>query len=144
MVLPWPNNRKCFVMNTWELWWLPTRTQVTHLCEKIRKSQTASNNFSSLVFSQKINFKTKIKLFHTVSWCANLGMEGTWTSWKITIFFLKKISPFIPNYLLLVQTGLSKMYLYTHRLHLRYINKVQNISEEVTENINPRDVWPKT
>lgn len=105
-----------------------------HLIAKLSRAKLGLNSFGSVLFSNKnINFAKKLRLFHATSrsvLCYGAQVWG-WQQFdeveKIQRFFLKKIFGLpqnTPTYFLLLETGLNSMYMYTYRLHIRYVGKV--------------------
>lgn len=108
----------------------------THLQEKLQKSKTAINATWQNCFNNKyIAHCKKYKVFESVSESVLFYAAQVWggmrfeTVEKLLRFYIKRIfrmPPNSPNYMVMLETGLSPLFIKTLKLHIIKVMKMPN------------------
>lgn len=111
-----------------------------HLVGKLEAAKNAINaTWSSFIKNKDIALSKKMKIFLAASRSIMCYAGAVWgfkeyeEVEKLQRYFLKKVFNLpsnTPTYMLHIETGLHKLFLFTLRLHFNYINKIMEYSEE--------------
>lgn len=130
-----------------------------HLSEKLEASKNAINStWNTFIKHKDIALSKKIKIFLAASRSIMCYAGAIWgfkehePVEKLQRYFLKKVFNLpsnTPTYMLHIETGLHKLFLYTLSLHFNYVNRVMEYTEErypkllATEALTNKLYWAK-
>jgi hypothetical protein len=110
-----------------------------HLLERLTSAKFGINSFwRSFVMQNKVPFKAKLKLFNSVSRSILCYAAQVWGGRMydrveaLQRFFIKKVfnlPSYAPTSMLLIETGLTHIFIHTIKLHLNYIHKALNMPQ---------------
>lgn len=131
----------------------------SHLTEKLQKAKTTINFAWRNIFNNKqIAHSSKYKIFKTVAESTLLYAAQVWgskkyeTVEKLLRFFIKRIfrlPPNAPNYMVMLETRISPLYIKTLKLQVDYICNVLQMSDDrlpkkaALQAIHSRSSWYK-
>lgn len=124
-----------------------------HLQERQNTAKCSINStWSSLLSKRDISIDTKLKIFDACSRSILCYGAQVWgyrefeVVEKLQRYFIKKLLGLpenTPNYMLLLETGLSKIFIYTMKLHMNYVLKCLNLPDGRLTKILARKIIDK-
>lgn len=109
-----------------------------HLEEKVSKAKFALNSFNNLLNKKNVPFSSKLHIFFAVSraiLCYGAQVWGSRMFGKVELpfkYFFKKIfnlPKFTPDFFVYLESDVHPTFLYTLKLHLKYILRCLNLPD---------------
>lgn len=128
----------------------PKLSMQIHLQERKKTAKYSINStWSSLINNRDISIDTKLKAFDACSRSILCYGAQVWgykeyeIVEKLQRYFLKKLLGLpenTPNYMLLIETGLCKIFVYTMKLHMNFVLRCLNLPDNRLSKILARKV----